>query len=53
MEQAGLIRSHRDGREVIWELQKRRLSVAQNYLNQISRHWDQAIEKLRVLVEED
>ena len=51
MEHAGLIRSHRNGREVIWELQQRRLSVAQNYLNQISRQWDEAIERLKILVE--
>jgi DNA-binding transcriptional ArsR family regulator len=51
MEHAGLVRSHRDGREVIWELEKRRLVVAQNYLNQISRQWDDALARLKILVE--
>ena len=51
MEHAGLVRSRRDGREVIWKLEKRRLIVAQSYLDQISRQWDEAIAKLKILVE--
>ena len=51
MEHAGLVRSHRDGREVIWKLEKRRLIVAQSYLDQISRQWDEAIARLKILVE--
>ena len=51
MEHAGLVRSRRDGREVIWKLEKRRLIVAQSYLDQISRQWDEAVARLKILVE--
>lgn len=33
---AGIVRSTRDGRERIWEIQPRRLADAQRYLDQIS-----------------
>jgi DNA-binding transcriptional ArsR family regulator len=49
---AGLVRSKRDGRERIWEMQTRRLSDARRYLDQISAQWDAAIDRLRVLVED-
>ena len=50
---AGLVRSARDGRERIWEIQPRRLADVGRYLNQISAQWDQAIERLRAFVEDD
>lgn len=50
---AGLVRSTRDGRERIWEIRPRRLDDAKHYLDQISRRWDAAIERLRALVETD
>jgi DNA-binding transcriptional ArsR family regulator len=50
--QAGLVRSKRDGRERIWEMQTRRLADARRYLDQISTQWDDAIERLRALVED-
>ena len=49
---AGLVRSKRDGRERIWEMQTRRLSEARRYLDQISAQWDAAIDRLRALVED-
>jgi DNA-binding transcriptional ArsR family regulator len=49
---AGLVRSQRDGRERIWELQTRRLADARRYLDQISAQWDAAIDRLRALVED-
>ena len=51
LEEAGLARSSRAGRERIWELQTKRLSEARRYLDQISQDWDAAIERLRVFVE--
>ena len=48
---AGLVRSRRDGRERIWELQTRRLAEAGRYLDQISDQWDAAIDRLRAMVE--
>ena len=51
--EVGLVRSTRDGRERIWQLQGRRLADARSYLEQISEQWDGAIERLRALVEDD
>ena len=49
---AGLVRSKRDGRERIWEMQTRRLADARRYLDQISAQWDAAIDRLRAMVED-
>ena len=53
LEQAGLVRSARDGREKLWSVRTSRLVEAQRWLDQISRDWDHAIERLRILVEAD
>jgi hypothetical protein len=47
------VRSARDGRERIWEIAPRRLVDASRYLKQISKQWDDAIERLRAFVETD
>jgi DNA-binding transcriptional ArsR family regulator len=49
---AGLVKSEREGRERIWEVQPKRLEAARGYLDQISSQWDAAIDRLRALVEE-
>jgi DNA-binding transcriptional ArsR family regulator len=51
LEDAGLVRSSREGREQIWEIQPKRLAEARRYLDVISGQWDEAIERLRLLVE--
>jgi DNA-binding transcriptional ArsR family regulator len=48
---AGLVRSTRRGRERVWDLAPQRLSDAHEYLDRISRMWDQAIDRLRAFVE--
>jgi DNA-binding transcriptional ArsR family regulator len=48
---AGLVRSAREGREQIWKIQPGRLAEAGRYLDEISERWDEAIERLQVLVE--
>jgi DNA-binding transcriptional ArsR family regulator len=48
---AGLVRSIRQGRERIWELEPQRLGEAHDYLDQISRQWDAALDRLKQLVE--
>ena len=53
LEEAGLVRGERDGRERIWELQGKRLAEARQWLDQISAQWDAAIERLRAFVEEE
>ena len=50
---AGLVRSTRRGRERVWDLAPERLSDAHEYLNRVSRMWDQAIDRLRAFVETD
>ena len=50
---AGLVRSTRRGRERVWDLAPDRLSDAHEYLDRISRMWDQAIDRLRAFVETD
>ena len=51
LEGAGLVRSGRAGRERIWELQTKRLADLRGYLDGISRQWDEALGRLKVLVE--
>ena len=51
MEEAGLARSTRRGRESVWQLDERRLKEARHHLEQIAKQWDEALERLRALVE--
>jgi DNA-binding transcriptional ArsR family regulator len=51
MEQAGLVRCTRRGRETIWEMEQRRVEEAQRYLQQISAQWDDALARLKAFVE--
>lgn len=53
LEQAGLARSSRMGRESIWELRTRRLSEVRRCLRQISHDWDAALDRLKAFVEKD
>jgi DNA-binding transcriptional ArsR family regulator len=48
---AGLVRDARVGRERIWELEARRLDEARDALDDISKQWDEALERLRRFVE--
>jgi DNA-binding transcriptional ArsR family regulator len=52
MEEAGLVRSRRHGRESVWQLDQRRLRDARHYLDLISRQWDDALGRLRTFVED-
>jgi DNA-binding transcriptional ArsR family regulator len=52
MEGAGLVRSSRHGRESVWQLDRQRLEDAHRYLDLISKQWDDALGRLRELVEE-
>ena len=48
---AGLARPHRRGRELIWELEPRRLAIARRHLEQISDQWDAVLGRLKAFVE--
>src|SRR5260370_32941761 len=52
MEQAGLVRSTRQGRESVWQLQLQRLEDARRCLALISKQWDNALVRLRKFVED-
>jgi DNA-binding transcriptional ArsR family regulator len=52
MQDAGLVRSARHGRESVWQLERRRLEDARRWLDAVSRHWDEALERLRKFVED-
>jgi DNA-binding transcriptional ArsR family regulator len=49
---AGLVRDFRRGRERMWQPDAQRLAEARRYLDAISKRWDEALERLRKLVEE-
>lgn len=53
LERAGLARSERRGRERLWRLRRERLVDAQDYLDAIARHWDDALARLARHVEAD
>jgi DNA-binding transcriptional ArsR family regulator len=52
LEGAGLVTHEKQGREVLYALESRRLDEAQAFLEGISAGWDRAIARLRRLVEE-
>jgi DNA-binding transcriptional ArsR family regulator len=52
LHKAGLVRSQRRGRERIWRLEPKRLDEVRRYLAQISQQWDDALSRLRSIVEE-
>ncbi len=49
--EAGLVRNTREGREQIWEIQTERLAEVRRYLELISDQWDEALGRLRAMVE--
>ena len=51
LSEAGLVRSSRQGRERIWELEPKRLADAHRYLDRISQEWDDALDRLKRFVE--
>jgi DNA-binding transcriptional ArsR family regulator len=52
MEHAGLVRVSRQGRESVWELEPDRLDDARRCLALISKQWDDALGRLKKLVED-
>ncbi len=52
LSQAGLVRDERKGRERLWMFEGERLEQARRCLDQISREWDEALERLKNFVED-
>src|SRR5262249_56107979 len=53
LQSAGLVTSSRRGRERVWTVQTEPLARASDYLTQLSRRWDAAVDRLRAFVEEE
>ena len=53
LEAVGLVSSERQGRERIWRIEPKPLTDASDYLTALSMRWDEAIDRLRVFVEEN
>jgi DNA-binding transcriptional ArsR family regulator len=49
---AGLVRHSRRGRERIWKFEMERLDIARQYLDEISKRWDRALDRLKNFVED-
>jgi DNA-binding transcriptional ArsR family regulator len=52
LEEAGLVKGARDGRENVYQLAPRRLAEARQHLELISTEWDRTIDRLRAFVED-
>ena len=52
LEEAGLVRSSKEGRENVYTLQPRALSDAKRWLDAISLEWDHTLQRLRAFVED-
>ena len=52
MEQAGVLRAARAGRERVWEVEPSSLLDAEQYLRTISGQWDAALARLKRFVED-
>jgi DNA-binding transcriptional ArsR family regulator len=52
LEDAGLVRATRRGRERLWQLEPARIQLARRSLKDISRWWDKKLAALRAKVEE-
>jgi DNA-binding transcriptional ArsR family regulator len=52
LEGAGIVRLVRVGRESRFELEPRAIDDVRAYLDQVSRQWDDALARLKLLVEE-
>ncbi len=49
----GIVRGMRNGRERVWELEPRQLVEARRYLDLISAQWDEALARLKHMLERD
>ncbi len=50
---AGVVRNVRVGRESLFELEPRRIDEVRNYLDRVSRRWDDALARLKSHVEDE
>ena len=53
LEDVGLVRSSRVGRDRSWRIEVQQLVETRTYLDRISAQWDARLERLRAFVEDD
>jgi len=53
LENVGLVRDTKEGREHVFSLDLKRLEVARKYLDHVSAQWDAAASRLKAFVEKD
>jgi DNA-binding transcriptional ArsR family regulator len=53
LEDVGLVRSDRVGRDRSWRIEARQLAKTRDYLDEISAQWDARLKRLQSLVEDD
>ena len=53
MADAGLVRADKRGRESVWTIEANALEDARAFIEQISTRWDNALARLRSLVEDE
>ena len=53
LEDVGLVRSDRVGRDRLWQVEAQRLAELRKSLEEISARWDVRLERLRSYVEDD
>jgi DNA-binding transcriptional ArsR family regulator len=51
LQDAGVVRNVRAGRESLFELEPRPIADVREYLEEVSRQWDDALMRLKVFVE--
>jgi DNA-binding transcriptional ArsR family regulator len=51
LEGAGLVKSAREGRETLWELEPRKIDEAKRYLERLGAVWDARLDRLAKIVE--
>ena len=51
LEDAGVVRSERAGRETLFELEAKSIDDARAFLDRIARQWDDALVRLKAFVE--
>jgi len=52
LKNSGVVQSQRQGRENLFLLKSESISAAQDYLNQVSTQWDDALKRLQVFLED-
>jgi DNA-binding transcriptional ArsR family regulator len=53
LEEAGLVKDAKQGRERVFSLDLKRLAVARQYLDEIESQWDAAAARLKAFVEDE